>query len=303
MSTKIVKIELSGNKLFSFGPMHILRDRRELEAYRANRESIGFVPTMGALHDGHLSLVRASKQENACTIVSIFVNPRQFNNPEDLEKYPRDLDADIHLLEKARVDAVFVPTAEVMYPPGEDVSTYEHDFAALETVMEGAYRPGHFKGMAMVVHKFLEMVKPDKAYFGRKDFQQLLIIRNLVKKTGLPVEIRSLPIRREENGLAMSSRNQRLGEKDREKAGALFQSLQWMQGNFYEMPVAELKNTARARLESRFPEIEIEYLEIADANTLRPTNSKENAMAFIAAYVAGIRLIDNIELNGRTNQP
>ena len=202
-------------------------------------KTVGFVPTMGALHDGHLQLMRRAKKENGLLAVSIFVNPIQFNNPEDLKKYPRDLEKDKLLLESVGCDVLFAPTAEEMYP---EPATTKYNFGKLETVMEGAFRPGHFNGVAVVVKKLFEIITPDKAYFGEKDFQQLAIIQELVRMEKLSVQIVPCPIVREKDGLAMSSRNERLSPDERKAAPFIHKTLQKAVNLSKKMNPAEVKN-------------------------------------------------------------
>ena len=208
--------------------MEILNNRESLKSYiNAQKEqgkSIGFAPTMGTLHSGHLSLYEHARKDNDIVISSIFVNPTQFNNPEDLEKYPRTIDKDIDLLkEHGFVDAVYIPTINDIYPNGAQSKQY--DFGGLESEMEGKFRPGHFDGVGTVVEELLRQVQPNRAYFGEKDFQQLAIIKKLIEITGLPVEIYGIPIVREENGLALSSRNQRLSPERKEEAKLIYETL------------------------------------------------------------------------------
>ncbi len=256
--------------------------------------SIGFVPTMGALHEGHISLVNRSVKENDKTIVSIFVNPIQFNNPVDLEKYPRNLDKDIMLLKEAGADIAFVPSVEDMYP---DEITETYEFGDLGNVMEGKFRPGHFNGVAIVVERLFKIVKPHKAYFGEKDYQQLMIIKSLVSQINSPVKIIPCPISREEDGLARSSRNIRLKPEMRQAAPFIYQQLlkaREMSGNY---PAEEL----RQEIEKSFaahPLLSLEYIEIADGDSLKPITGAitDNSYAFIAVNAGDIRLIDNIRL-------
>src|SRR5690606_35440511 len=207
--------------------MIILRDLEEVQdlirEWKLSSKTIGFVPTMGALHKGHISLVENSKKENDRTIVSVFVNPTQFNNLEDLEKYPRTEQADASLLKEAGVDAVFFPTVEVIYPDGAESEKF--NFQGLENQMEGKFRPGHFDGVGTVVKRFFEIIQPNKAYFGEKDFQQLRIIQQLIQNARLPIEIVPVPIKRAENGLALSSRNKRLTPEMLEEAPKIYQIL------------------------------------------------------------------------------
>jgi pantoate--beta-alanine ligase len=260
------------------------------------RGTVGFVPTMGALHAGHLSLVERCRAECDTVVVSIFVNPTQFNDPDDLKKYPRTLDADLALLERAGADRVYVPAVEDIYP---EPDTRIFDFGALERVMEGAQRPGHFNGVAQVVSRLLEIVEPERACFGEKDFQQLAIVRELVRCLALPVEIVACPIVRDADGLALSSRNVRLTPTQRRAAPGIFRALTEAAGLSGRLPVAELECRIAGWIDAA-PELKTEYAVIADAQTLGPVRNWDAPgakRAFVAVQVGGIRLIDNIELS------
>jgi pantoate--beta-alanine ligase len=268
--------------------------RKYLESIRVSGKSIGFVPTMGALHQGHLDLIRRSATNNDITCCSIFINPIQFNNQEDLAKYPRTLDEDLRLLEEAGCDLVFVPSAEEMYPEPIDK---KYDFGDLEKVMEGAHRPGHFNGVAIVVKKLLEIFEPDKAYFGEKDFQQLRIIQSLVKMQNMPVEIIPCPTVRETDGLAMSSRNWRLSMEERAVAPEIYRTLLQARDLVKKAPVSEVKKILIARLESKG--FRVDYFEISDIETLQPVVGWEDSpglIACVAAFLGSVRLIDNMIL-------
>lgn len=280
--------------------MIILRNLTEMQSVlselKAKNKTIGFVPTMGALHAGHISLVEESKKQNDFTIVSVFVNPTQFNNLEDLEKYPRTEQADAALLEQAGVNVVFLPTVEVMYPNGAESNSY--DFNGLENQMEGKFRPGHFDGVGTIVKRFFEIIQPNHAYFGEKDFQQLRIIQQMVENYKIPLEIVPVEIKRDENGLAMSSRNKRLTEEMLEESPKIYQILlkakDFLQNNSVE--------ATKKMVEEEFAKtkLELEYIEIADEKTLESvTNIEPNQKirAFIAAFAGDIRLIDNLRLN------
>ena len=281
--------------------MRVLRSRTELEAYIENvkkdKKTIGFAPTMGALHDGHLSLYHFAKKENDIVAASIFVNPTQFNNPEDLEKYPRTEEQDIDILEKSGlVDAVYIPQVVDLYPDG--LASKEYDFDGLENEMEGSARPGHFNGVGTVVETLFRQVQPDRAYFGEKDFQQLAIIRTLVKKTGLPVEITGVPIYREENGLAMSSRNQRLNSEQKEAAKIIHETLLKVKDWFRIISIPEIKKRVVETFDSK-KDFRLEYFTIADEETLKETDffyPAKKYRAFIVVHVGGVRLIDNMPL-------
>lgn len=258
--------------------------------------SVGFVPTMGALHKGHISLVACSVKQNALTVVSIFVNPTQFNDKNDLINYPRSLNADFNMLQQTGCDMVFVPDEQEIYPEHE---TRTFEFDGLDTIMEGKYRPGHFNGVAQVVLRLFEIVNPDRAYFGYKDFQQLVIIRHIVKKFSLPVDIVSCPIIRETSGLAMSSRNERLSGKEKVIASKISQVLFYVRNNYQEFSsVADIRKYVYREL-SEIHKLRVEYFEIVDEVTLQPvTNMKSvNSMtACIAAWIGQVRLIDNVNI-------
>ncbi len=258
--------------------------------------SIGFVPTMGALHDGHLSLLRTSIAGNDISISSIFVNPTQFNNKLDLEKYPRTFEEDCKKLEQAGCDIVFAPSADEMYP--EEVKT-TYDFGQLEQLMEGEHRPGHFNGVAVVVKKLFDICLPHKSYFGEKDFQQLMIIRDLVKKEKMDIEIIGCPIIREADGLAMSSRNTRLSQHERPIAPEIYKTLIRMKEQAVSTSFEQLIEEAQSNLES-LPEIKIEYIQIVDDETLLPVRTWDearNIRVFIAMFLGDVRLIDNMKLD------
>ncbi|MEJ5302964.1 MAG: pantoate--beta-alanine ligase [Bacteroidales bacterium] len=277
----------------------IIRTRAEAADFAASvrfsGKTMGFVPTMGALHEGHLSLVRKALQENDYCVTSIFVNPIQFNNREDLEKYPRTPERDLQMLEEAGCQAVFMPSVDEMYP--EEVNEH-YDFGHLDKVMEGAFRPGHFNGVAIVVKRLFEIIQPHKAYFGEKDYQQLAIIRELVRRYQIPVKIVACPIVREDDGLAMSSRNMRLSAEDRRKAPQIYQTLLTARQLAKEHDVAFVKNWVLETLKS-IEGFEPEYFEIASGETLLPVNHWDEAdtvMGFVVVWLGGVRLIDNIEL-------
>lgn len=270
---------------------------RYLESQRERGISVGFVPTMGALHEGHLNLVERSKRENDLTVCSIFVNPIQFNNSEDLAKYPRTISSDLKLLDDIRCDAVFMPGTEEMYPREETVRL-DLDFGMLDKVMEGKFRPGHFSGVAIVVRKLFDIVQPDRAYFGKKDFQQLAVIRFMVNKLRLPVEIIPCETVRDPDGLAMSSRNARLSPSARKIAPKIHEALIMVKNNAGRQPVELLKKLAIKKI-SENPEMRVEYFEIGDKESLMPIETweqKEHAVAFVAVFLGDVRLIDNIEL-------
>ena len=265
-----------------------------LDDYRAKGMRIGFVPTMGALHNGHASLVERSVAGNDVTVVSVFVNPTQFNDKNDLKNYPRTLDADCALLERVGATVVFAPTVEEMYP-AEDTRVFS--FAPLDTVMEGACRPGHFNGVAQIVSKLFDAVEPRRAYFGEKDFQQLAIIREMVRQLSYDIEIIGCPIVREEDGLAMSSRNTLLTEDERERALTISSTL------FASVDFAKVNSLAatKAFVEDMIDDtdgLELEYYQIVDGNTLQPVEEwgdSDYVVGCIALFCGKIRLIDNIK--------
>ena len=261
-------------------------------------ETLGLVPTMGALHIGHAALVSRAIRENHYVVVSIFVNPTQFNNTEDLEKYPQTLKADIKVLENISKDiVVFAPSIKEMY--SEEIKSVNYDFGGLESVMEGAYRAGHFDGVGTIVESLLTLIKPDKAYFGEKDFQQLQIIRKLTEIRKIPVEIIGCPIVREANGLAFSSRNERLSKKIRNEAAFIYKTLKSAKRLFGTKSAMNVKNWVADQF-MQHPDLELEYIEITHSKTLKPIIKKyknKKYRAFIAVYAEGVRLIDNIALN------
>lgn len=280
--------------------MKVLRNKKTLvdyiERHKEMGKKIGFAPTMGALHLGHISLYETAKKENDEIISSIFVNPTQFNNPDDFEKYPQTLENDLKLLEKAGVDAVYVPKAIDIYPEG--LKSKHYDFDGLDNEMEGKYRPGHFHGVGTVVEELLRQVQPHNAYFGEKDYQQLAIIKKMVEKTKLPVKIHGVPTLRENSGLAMSSRNLRLTEKQRKEATIIYETLLKVKEWFKILSVKEINE----RVEKIFQDsnFELEYFIIADEKTLKETDffyKDKSYRAFIVAYAGDVRLIDNMHLD------
>ncbi|MCB9361736.1 MAG: pantoate--beta-alanine ligase [Flavobacteriales bacterium] len=260
-----------------------------------SNKSIGFVPTMGALHKGHLSLIDASQQKCELTVCSIFVNPTQFNKQEDLEKYPRNIEQDLKLLEQKKCDVVFLPTVEEMY---DNYTFQEFDFGSLGNVMEGEHRPGHFNGVANVIQRFFEIINPTYAFFGEKDFQQLAIVKALVKQISSPTKIIGCPILREETGLAMSSRNERLNSSDRNEAQLIYKLLSDVKQKYLTCSVADMKNYFAENL-TKTKKFELEYFDIADGNTLQPIadwSQSNYCVAFTAVNVGNVRLIDNITI-------
>jgi pantoate--beta-alanine ligase len=253
---------------------------------------------MGALHEGHLELVRKACRQNQEVIVSIFVNPTQFNDPEDLKKYPKTLEKDLAKLRTISCEIkVFAPGVNEMY--GSEILARTYDFDGMDSLMEGAHRPGHFDGVGTIVESLLQLVQPNRAYFGEKDYQQLVIIRHLAKKQGIRSEIVPCPIVREKNGLAMSSRNKLLTKSLQKQAGLIYQTLVKAKNLFGTKSASEVKDFVREAF-SEYPDFELEYVEIADAYSLEPVMRKENDKkyrVFVAAYLGGVRLIDNIALN------
>ncbi len=257
-----------------------------------NNKTVAFIPTMGAIHQGHLSLMKTAKNDGHLLVCSVFVNPIQFDRKEDFEKYPRTVENDCELLSEY-VDILFLPTVEEIYP---EAPVEVFDMGALETVMEGEKRPGHFQGVVAVVKRLFEYVKPDVAYFGEKDFQQLAIIRWMTEKWFPNLKIMGVPTLREESGLAMSSRNQRLSEQGKATAAKMYQVLSQINIDHFETP-NDLKNEVIAKINA-IEGMELEYFEIADRYTMQPVQSFDNDMvACVAYYVSPVRLIDNIKIN------
>jgi pantoate--beta-alanine ligase len=271
--------------------------QENLDSLRSQGKSVGFVPTMGALHDGHIALVEKAKADNDIVVTSIFVNPTQFNNKSDLVHYPRTIEKDRRMLEEAGCDFLFLPEVIEMYPDGENEAVPPIALDGLDTVMEGAHRPGHFAGVIQVVKKLFDAVGPCKAYFGEKDFQQLAVIRKMVKEWKMPVEVIGCPIVREADGLAMSSRNMRLTEEERKIAPLISQALFKAKEFWNDHSIDETKELVTAIITSE-PEPKLEYFEIADATTLKPAaaDQKKNVVACIAVHLGAVRLIDNIVL-------
>ncbi len=280
--------------------MQIFETKNDLQGYlsKISRQklSIGFVPTMGALHEGHISLIKKATNKNDITVVSIFVNPTQFNNHEDLVKYPKTLKNDISLLENVHCDVLFLPSVDEIY--GTDVSSDSFNFDGLEHQMEGKFREGHFNGVATVVKTFFEIVKPNKAYFGQKDFQQLQIIKKMVENYKIPVSIKACPIYREADGLAMSSRNTRLTEEHRKAAPFIYKTLQKIKKKFDRETAKDIIDWVEKEFK-KHPLLDLEYFTIADEKPLRTIHKKEaneKYRAFIAVFAGEIRLIDNLQL-------
>ncbi|MDX5417841.1 MAG: pantoate--beta-alanine ligase [Hymenobacteraceae bacterium] len=275
---------------------HVGTIREKMQAIRCSGKRIGFVPTMGALHEGHLQLLRASARENDITVCSIFVNPTQFNNPEDYKLYPRTSEQDIALLQSVNCDYLFLPEAQEVY---SQQTLLQFSFGALEAVMEGEHRPGHFNGVATIVSKLFHYVNPSRAYFGQKDLQQVAIVRQLVQALSFDLELVCYPTVREEDGLAMSSRNKRLNEEQRQIATHLYKALQMAASMLSEKPVQSIKQEIGSYLQS-INQVELEYFEIADPSTLQPLHEVQGAgeaALCIAAHVGPVRLIDNLLVN------
>ncbi|TWW00329.1 pantoate--beta-alanine ligase [Chitinophaga pinensis] len=274
---------------------------RLLSTAKKEGKRIGFVPTMGALHEGHLSLIAAAKENSDLVVCSIFVNPTQFNDPADFEKYPITIDQDVTLLTAAGNDVLFLPSVQEMYPNGLAPEMH-YDFGPLETVLEGAHRPGHFQGVGQVVHKLLGLVQPDKLFMGQKDFQQCLIINRLIKLLQLDVELVICPTKREADGLAMSSRNLRLNPAERQNALHISQALNGIKAHIHDAPLKELSAQGIGELESNG--FDVDYLEMVsiqpDGNISFPaTAGKDPLYAVVAAKEtsSGVRLIDNMQVN------
>lgn len=283
--------------------MQIITTKSELTRQSAaclrQGKTIGFVPTMGALHEGHASLIRRACSENEVCFVSVFVNPTQFNNAEDLQKYPRTLEKDAQLLESLGVHFVFAPTPEEMYSAEEMAIPFVFDFDGLDKVMEGKMRPGHFNGVVQVVSRLFELVRPTRAYFGEKDFQQLAIIRYMVERSAMApqfqgIQIIGCPIVREPSGLAMSSRNERLSAAEKQTAVAISQalisSLEWAKS----ADVATVQQRVIDTINS-IEGLEVEYYDIVDKDTLQPTDKWQNAVGCVTVFCGSVRLIDNIQ--------
>lgn len=283
--------------------MQIITTKSELTRQSAaclrQGKTIGFVPTMGALHEGHASLIRRACSENEVCFVSIFVNPTQFNNAEDLQKYPRTLEKDAQLLESLGVHFVFAPTPDEMYSAEEMAAPFIFDFNGLDEVMEGKMRPGHFNGVVQVVSRLFELVQPTRAYFGEKDFQQLAIIHYMVERSAMShlfqdIQIIGCPIVREKSGLAMSSRNERLSEAEKQTAVAisqtLFSSMDWAKS----APVATVQQRVIDTINA-VDGLQVEYYDIVDKDTLQPTDTWHNAVGCVTVFCGPVRLIDNIQ--------
>ncbi|MFA9290226.1 MAG: pantoate--beta-alanine ligase [Solirubrobacteraceae bacterium] len=263
---------------------------------KLNNVSLGFIPTMGALHEGHISLVEKSVSENDFTIVSIFVNPTQFNNTNDFVNYPITIENDTLLLKQSKCDVLFLPTTQEIY--SNNINSTNYKFSGIEKVMEGKHRPGHFDGVATIVSKLFNFVKPDIAYFGEKDFQQLLIIKELVKLERIPLKVVGMPIYREENGLAMSSRNTRLSSSQREESSLIFKTLQTVKSMFLDsVPIRDINTYVKNIFINT--NLKLEYFEVRENNSLKfakKISENKKHRAFISVFVGEVRLIDNIAL-------
>lgn len=274
--------------------------RNYLDVQRKKDLKIGFVPTMGALHDGHISLLQQARTHTDITVSSIFVNPVQFNDPADYQKYPATIEKDILMLEAAGCDLLFFPSVEEMYPGGTSNKGMHYNLGYLETILEGKYRPGHFQGVCQAVHRLLEIVQPDQLYIGQKDYQQCMVIKRLLEITGMSqsIQVNISPTLREPDGLAMSSRNMRLDAIARKKAPAIYESLSYIRENLKPGDLHELKESAFSFLTGKG--FKVDYIEIADAGNLQQADywdGKQKLVALAAAFLEDIRLIDNILLN------
>ncbi|MDN3656464.1 pantoate--beta-alanine ligase [Ferruginibacter paludis] len=263
----------------------------------AKQKSTGFVPTMGALHDGHISLIKAAKKETGVVVCSIFVNPTQFNDPKDFEKYPVTIESDIYLLEKAGCDVLFLPAVAEMYPQGLQTSLH-FELGFIETILEGEFRPGHFQGVCQVVYRLLEIITPDKLFLGQKDFQQCMVIRKMAATFFPGLDIIICPTQRESSGLAMSSRNKRLSDADKITATAIFETMQYVKNNIQPGDLNLLQQKAVRQLTAKG--FRVDYVTIADVFTLRLQESwdgEEQIVVLVAAFLNEVRLIDNLILN------
>lgn len=269
--------------------------KNHLEKCKSQGQSVGFVPTMGALHQGHLALVQHSKQQCGATVCSIFVNPTQFNDPKDFEKYPVTIENDLLLLEEQGTDIVFLPSVPEMYPEGLQPATH-YNIGYLENILEGYYRPGHFQGVCRVLDKFLQVVNPDVMFMGRKDYQQCMVVKRLIELNNIPTRLSIVDTLREADGLAMSSRNMRLQPGDRQNALAIYRALNYIKQHIHITPLHQL--TAEASnivLQGGFDKID--YIQVCNADTLQPVETADGTtplVALAAAFIGGVRLIDNV---------
>lgn len=270
----------------------------KLQSLKKDGRSIGFVPTMGALHNGHIALIQQSLEANNVTVVSIFVNPTQFNDKKDFEKYPVTIEKDIELLVKAGTTILFMPSIEEMYPEGLEPAT-AYNLGFLENILEGYYRPGHFQGVCRIVHKLLTVVETHNLYMGQKDYQQCMVVQKLITDFNLPTHLNIVPTQREKSGLAMSSRNMRLSPVSKEHAAAIYKTHLYIKNNLLKLPLEELQKEAMHRiLEAGFQKID--YTMICDAVSLSPVftyNGTQKLVVLTAAFIDGVRLIDNLLLN------
>lgn len=281
--------------------MILFKKAGELKQYLLNHapqgKKKGFVPTMGALHEGHISLIRRCRQESDLVICSIFVNPTQFNDPADFEKYPITIENDILLLEKAGTDILFLPSVNEIYPDGNPAEHYA--LGAIETLLEGRFRPGHFQGVCQVMYRLLQIVQPQRLFMGQKDYQQCMVIRQLLRLMGSSTELVISPTQRETSGLAMSSRNMRLSEKGKETAAAIYQALQWIKAHLQKGTTGNLVQQAEHFLTAAGFD-KTDYISIAHAETLVPVESWDGhtpLVALAAVFLENVRLIDNLALN------
>ena len=288
--------------------MYIFKQKKDLQDFletaRQKGSTIGFVPTMGALHQGHLSLIHEARQHTSLVVCSIFVNPTQFNDPSDFEKYPITIEKDIELLTGAGTDVLFLPSVPEMYPEGLSGPAPHYDFGELESVLEGAHRPGHFQGVGRVVHKLLDIVQPHKLFMGQKDLQQCLVVKHLLKLIGSPAEMIICPTLREPDGLAMSSRNVRLSPAERTNAVALYKALSYIRDNIHAgQPLPDVLTAARLQLQSsKFEADYLDLIAVKDGNAITYPQSSAEASgpmyAVVAAKMQGspVRLIDNMQI-------
>lgn len=289
------------HKELTFRRMIIIRNQAEvssvIEDLRKQNKTIGFVPTMGALHEGHLTLVRRAVEENDVAMVSVFVNPTQFNNPTDLKTYPRKVEQDVALLESVGCTYVFTPEADEFYTKEEREHTFEFDFGGLDLVMEGKFRPGHFNGVVQVVSKLFKLVRPTRAYFGEKDFQQVAIIRRMVKVMHLDVNIVGVPVVRAADGLALSSRNSLLSAEEKALASKIYQVLDGSRAFAHESGVHDTKASCIKAIE-QYEGLKVEYYDIVDGYTLQPLtlwDDSDYVVGCITVYCGKVRLIDHID--------
>lgn len=282
--------------------LKIIKNADEMKAvYReikTGNKKTGFIPTMGALHQGHLSLVTNCKSDNNISIASIFINPLQFNESDDFQKYPRTIEEDIEKLRNITCDYLFLPSEKDVYPD-EKSRILDFNIGYLENVYEGQVRPGHFKGVALVVNRLFELIQPDFAYFGQKDYQQFLVLQKMVQENDLKIKIKMCPVIREDDGLAMSSRNRFLTDDQRKDAASLYQALNLLKVNYQKKPIDLIKKDAIKKIELN-KDFKVEYLDVCDSTTLKPVdewNDAEALVAIVAVRLPGLRLIDNILIN------